>query len=167
MTCLHVFDLDGTLLVGSATLEISRSIGAFEETLAIEHAWARGELGDNAFWEQCLPLWDGLTDDQIDRAFATAPWLDGVDQVFADIRSRAEYSVVISQSPKFFVDRIRKWGLNSAYGALVSPGNSAGAETLVSSADKLQITNNLLVDAVRELNDEASESEESARADGA
>ncbi|MDP6184625.1 MAG: haloacid dehalogenase, partial [Gammaproteobacteria bacterium] len=67
MTCLHVFDLDGTLLVGSATLEISRSIGAFEETLAIEHAWARGELGDNAFWEQCLPLWDGLTDDQIDR----------------------------------------------------------------------------------------------------
>ena len=54
--------------------------------------------------------------------------------------------MVISQSPKFFVDRIRKWGLNSAYGALVSPGNSAGAETLVSSADKLQITNNLLVE---------------------
>lgn len=145
MTCLHVFDMDGTLLVGSACLEISRSVGVLDETLAIEEAWARGEISDNGFWERCLPLWEGLTDDQIDHAFAATPWLDRVAAVFADIRSRNENSVVISQSPKFFVDRICKWGANYAFGALVSPGNPNGAEQLISSADKWQITEQLLV----------------------
>ena len=144
MSSLHVFDMDGTLLTGSACLEISRAIGVFEQTRAIEQAWGRGEISDNGFWERCLPLWQGLTDTQIDDAFAAAPWLSGVEAVFADIRSRAENSVVISQSPQFFVERIRKWGLGYAFGAQVSPGNPRGAEQLVSSADKLRITQNLL-----------------------
>lgn len=138
--------MDGTLLRGSACLEISRSIGVLDQTLAIEEAWVRGEISDNGFWERCLPLWDGLTDAQIDHAFAATPWLARVDAVFADIRSRGESSVVISQSPKFFVDRICRWGANYSYGALVSPGNHRGAEQLVSSADKLRITENILTE---------------------
>jgi phosphoserine phosphatase len=144
MTCLHVFDMDGTLLVGSATLEISRSAGVFEQTVFIEQAWARGELSDNGFWKNCLPLWHGLTTREIDDAFANAPWLDGVQAVFEDIHARGEHSAVISQSPKFFVERLAKWGLDAAFGALVSPGNAAGAEQLVTREDKLRITRELL-----------------------
>ena len=144
MTCLHVFDMDGTLLVGSACLEISRSVGFLNENLAIQDAWERGKLKDNEYWEQCLPLWDGLTDAQIDEAFASAPWLDGVESVLGDIRSRNEHSAVISQSPRFFVERLAAWGLSTAFGAEVSPGNKEGAEQMVSSADKLKFTHNLL-----------------------
>ncbi len=144
MSCLHVFDMDGTLLVGSACLEISRSIGVLEETLAIEEAWSRGEISDNGFWERCLPLWEGLTDAQIDNAFATSPWLARVDAVFADIRSRRENSVVITQSPKFFADRVQRWGASFTFGAIVSPGNPKGADQLISSMDKLRITDGLL-----------------------
>ena len=141
---LHVFDMDGTLLVGSACLEISRAVGALEETIAIEEEWARGEISDNGFWVRCLPLWNGITDEQIDRAFTRSAWLAGVKETFTDIRDRNEYSVVISQSPKFFFERIQRWGLNYAYGALVRPGNAEGAEKLVSSENKLEITDTLL-----------------------
>ena len=144
MTCLHVFDMDGTLMKGSACLEISRSVGCFDETLAIEEVWGKGDISDNEFWARCLPLWRDLTDEQVDHAFITSPWLKGVESIFADINSRNEKSVVISQSPVFFVERIQRWGLNYAYGAQVTPGNSAGAEQLLTSQDKLKITNKLL-----------------------
>ena len=144
MSCLHVFDMDGTLLKSSACLEISRTVGVLDETLAIEDGWSKGEISDNEFWVRCLPLWKDLTGEQIDHAFTTSPWLKGVQSVFADIKSRNEKSVVISQSPLFFVERIRRWGLDFAYGALVTPGNSAGAEQLLTSPDKLKIASKLL-----------------------
>ncbi len=146
MSSLHVFDLDGTLLRGSACLEISRTVGVLDETLAIEDAWTRGMISDNGFWERCLPLWEGLSDDQIDSAFAATPWLEGVEAVFADIRSRNEWSVVITQSPKFFAERLQRWGASYTYGALVAPGNCKGADQLVSGADKLRITEELLAE---------------------
>lgn len=144
MSCLHVFDMDGTLLKGSACLEISRTVGALAETLAIEDTWSKGEISDNEFWVRCLPLWKDLTDEQIDQAFAESQWLNGVQSVFADIKSRNEKSAVISQSPLFFVERLHAWGVNFVYGSLVTPGNSAGAERLMTSRDKLDITGRLL-----------------------
>ncbi len=144
MTCLHVFDMDGTLLVGSACLEISRSVGVLDETIAIEETWGRGEINDYEFWEQCLPLWKGISHEQIDNAFVSSPWLEGVEAVFNDIQDRNENSVVISQSPKFFVERIQKWGLDHAFGAVVTPGNPDGGVQIVTSEDKLRITDKLL-----------------------
>jgi phosphoserine phosphatase len=144
MTCLHVFDMDGTLLVGSACIEISRYLGFLDEAHVIQDEWNRGELSDNEYWERCLPLWDGITEEQIDKAFAATQWLDGIETVFNDIQSRNEHSIVISQSPKFFVERLYVWGLGTAFGAEVTPGNPDGAEQMVSSEDKLKITRHQL-----------------------
>ena len=141
---LHVFDMDGTLLKGSACLEISRIVGSLEETLQIEDDWSKGKISDNGFWMRCLPLWSDITDDQIDEAFLGSAWLDGVKETFLDIKDRKEHSVVISQSPKFFVDRLKKWGLDYSHGAIVRPGNIKGADQLVSSDDKLTVTDKLL-----------------------
>lgn len=146
MTCLHVFDMDGTLLVGSACLEISRAVGFYKENVAIQDAWTNGKLSDSGYWENCLPLWDGLSDEQIDKAFADTQWLDGVESVFRDIKARDEHSIAISQSPRFFVERLTAWGLGTAFGAEVTPGNLAGAEQMVSSEDKLKITSQRLRD---------------------
>ena len=146
MSCLHIFDMDGTLLKGSACYEISRAVGVLAENMAIEETWNKGGISDNEYWARCLPLWKDLSDEQVDQAFAASPWLHGVQSVFADISSRDEKSVVISQSPLFFVERLQRWGLNFAYGALVTPGNSKGAERLVTSRDKLNIANQLLSD---------------------
>lgn len=144
MSVLHVFDMDGTLLLGSACLEISRAYGVYAETLEIEETWARGEIADHVFWERCLPLWAGLADDDIDRAFEGAQWLAGVREVFGDIRDRGEFSVVITQSPQFFVERLQRWGAHHAHGALVEPGSSTGATRMVTRDDKLAVAQSLL-----------------------
>jgi len=144
MSVLHVFDMDGTLLVGSACLEISRAYGVYAETLEIEETWARGEIADHMFWERCLPLWAGLGDEDIERAFAGAQWLERVRDVFSDIRERGEFSVVITQSPQFFVDRLQRWGATHAHGALVKPGDAAGAGRMVTRDDKLAVARGLL-----------------------
>jgi phosphoserine phosphatase len=139
MSRLHIFDMDGTLLRGAASVELSRYLGCFAEADAVERAWLRGEIGDVRFWELVLPLWSDITDDQIDEAFDRAPWIDGVREVFADITARGEHSVVISQSPEFFVRRLVQWGAGAAYGAGVQPGGRADAGLLLTVQDKVTI----------------------------
>jgi phosphoserine phosphatase len=145
MTRLHVFDMDGTLLRGSATVEICRHIGHLETAQAIEDGWCRGEIDDMQFWDMCLPLWQDLTDADIDRAFLSGQWIDGVPEVLADVAARGEYSAVITQSPQFFVDRMLGWGATTAHGAGVAPGGPLpGPEVLMTVEDKVRITTELM-----------------------
>ena len=144
MTKLHIFDMDGTLLRGAASVELCRHLGKLDEADAVEQAWVHGEITDVQFWELMLPLWEGLTEDEIDLAFARAPWIAGVAEVFADIAARGEYSVVISQSPLFFVRRLQDWGAGAVFGAGVEPGGHSGRELLITAEDKVSISEHLM-----------------------
>ena len=62
MTILHVFDLDGTLLRGSACMEISSHVGQLERVESVEEAWGRGEVGHLEFYQLLLELWGELDD---------------------------------------------------------------------------------------------------------
>jgi phosphoserine phosphatase len=146
VTRLHIFDMDGTLLRGAASVELSRHLGCFAEADAVEQAWLRGEIGDVRFWELVLPLWRDVTADEIDAAFDRAPWIDGVREVFADIAERGEHSVVISQSPEFFVRRLIRWGAGAAYGAGVQPGGRAEAGMLLTVEDKVTIATAIMAE---------------------
>lgn len=146
MTKLHIFDMDGTLLRGAASVEICRYLGRFDEANSVEEAWVRGDIGDVAFWELILPMWDGISDEEIDSAFEAASWLDGIPEVFADITARGEHSVVISQSPLFFVRRLRNWGAGATYGAGVEPGGRSGTDLLLTVEDKVSITEHLMAE---------------------
>lgn len=144
MSVLHVFDMDGTLLKGSACLEISRVVGSFDATHDIEEAWARGDISDSEFWDRCLPLWAGLSAAHIECAFVQTPWMEGVQAVFSDIQTRCEKSAVITQSPLFFAEHLRRWGVDFAFGSRVLPGSPEVPVKMISSADKLRITHGLL-----------------------
>jgi phosphoserine phosphatase len=119
MSKLHIFDMDGTLLRGSACLELSRHLGQLDAVNALEERWSRGELSHLAYWKACLPLWQGLDEAVIDKTFAAISWLNGIEKVWADIADRGEHSAVITQSPQFFAERLLAWGLGSARGATV------------------------------------------------
>jgi phosphoserine phosphatase len=136
--------MDGTLLRGSATIEICRHIGQLEAAQAIENGWVRAEIDDVEFWARCLPLWCDLTDADIDRAFDAGEWIAGVTEVFADIAARGEYSAVITQSPQFFVDRMLRWGVTTVHGAAVELGGRVGPEMLLTVEDKVRITRMLI-----------------------
>jgi phosphoserine phosphatase len=136
--------MDGTLLQGAATVELSRYLGSFEAADAVEQAWLRGEISDVGFWEAVLPLWAGVTETEIDAAFTAAAWLEGIPEVFADIAAHGEHSVVISQSPQFFVRRLRSWGAQRTFGARVVPGGRSAEDLLLTAQDKVDITLRLL-----------------------
>lgn len=143
---VHVFDMDGTLLLSSATVVISHSLGYGARGDEIEAAWAAGQITDEAFWHNALEMWSGATDAQIDAAFEAATWMEGVAEVLTDIAARGERSVVISQSPHFFVKRLERWGAHATHGSKVELGKDFVGNPTLSVADKVSITRRLLSD---------------------
>lgn len=144
MTKLHIFDMDGTLLRGSACLDISRHLGQQEAVDEIEARWAVGGVGHVEFYELCLPLWEGLTDADVDAVFAGSGWLDGVQEVWRDIAARGERSAVITLSPQFFADRLLAWGVGSAHGAGVQAGAMPDPARVMTPAMKLTVAEELM-----------------------
>jgi phosphoserine phosphatase len=144
MSKLHIFDMDGTLLKGSACLDLARHLGQFEAVNAIEERWSRGELSHFGFWEECLPLWEALDDAAIDATFAATTWMDGIQAVWADIARRGEYSAVVTQSPQFFADRLLAWGVGTVRGALVYGGVSPDPQGVITPERKVPIAIELM-----------------------
>lgn len=144
MTTLHIFDMDGTLLSGSACLHISEHLGKLQEVLLIEEAWSRGEVGHVEFYELCLPLWSELDPAAIATVFSRVPWLDHVERVFRDIAARGEKSAVITLSPDFFVSGLLDWGLTTAHGAVVAGGARPDPEQVLTPQSKVRLAVELM-----------------------
>lgn len=147
MARLHLFDLDGTLLHGStAPVEISRQLGLETETVALDQAISAGRIGPPEYATQVHALWTDLTEAHVAAAFDGAPWLSGIEGVWAEIRERGDYCAVISLSPSFFVERLTGWGAHAAYGSrfpavpFTEPVDPAG---ILSAAAKVQIADRL------------------------
>ncbi|MFF4603909.1 HAD family hydrolase [Streptomyces sp. NPDC001339] len=148
MGTLHLFDMDGTLLHGSAAgVEISRQLGLEREIAELEHAFVAGRLTPLQYAQRACDLWAAeLTEHHVAEAFDGAPWLFGIREVWADIRAHGERCAVISLSPSFFVERLLDWGADTAHGSrwpsvpIRQPVEPAG---ILSSAAKLRIADEL------------------------
>lgn len=74
MTLLHLFDLDGTLMYGSAApVEISRQLGVSAEIAALERSFGAGEIGPHQFSVAAHALWSDLTPEHVRAAFEGLP----------------------------------------------------------------------------------------------
>jgi HAD superfamily phosphoserine phosphatase-like hydrolase len=143
---LHVFDMDGTLLAGSACLDLSARAGYLSSVEEMEEAWGRGEIGHVEFYDLLIPLWSELTHEDVDETFAKAGWIEGLRDVFADIRSRGERSAVVSLSPHFFVRRLQAWGLDYPFGAGVEIGEPVLPERVYVPETKVNVVADLLAE---------------------
>ncbi|MFF6885661.1 HAD family hydrolase [Streptomyces sp. NPDC012421] len=111
---LHVFDMDGTLLRDtSASLEIASRLGCLAELRSLEADFAAGTLDTRGFAAALHGLWGALTPEVVADAFDGAPWIGGLADVLADIRSRGDRAVVVTLSPDFFADRLRGLGVDA------------------------------------------------------
>jgi len=144
MTKLHIFDMDGTLLAGSACLELSRRAGHIDAVEEMEERWGRGQLGHVEFYELLLPLWAELGEDDIEAVFAETAWLEGIEEVWRDIDARGERSIVITMSPQFFAEKLRGLGLHEAYGAEVLAGGEVVPERVLTPEMKVYIATEVL-----------------------
>ncbi|MEU3721179.1 haloacid dehalogenase-like hydrolase [Streptomyces sp. NPDC031705] len=119
MTSLHLFDLDGTLMYGSAApVEISRQLGVDRQIAELERAFAAQEIGPHDFSVAARELWADLTLAHVRAAFDGSPWLAGIRDVWTEIRERGDYCAVISLSPSFFVELLLEWGAHAAHGSV-------------------------------------------------
>lgn len=141
---LHVFDLDGTLLRGTASVELARQMGQLEVGEEIERQWAEGSISDNDFWLKLLEICQHATAADLQDAFEKAPWMDGIAQTFADIKARGEDAIVISQSPTFFVRGLELWGASETYGSTVELGEPLGNSATLMPMVKVTITGSAL-----------------------
>ncbi|MFJ1748934.1 HAD family hydrolase [Streptomyces sp. NPDC088116] len=144
---LHLFDLDGTLIRGSAAaVEISRQLGLSAEIAELERDFAARGLAADEFAVRARELWAELTAVHVSAAFKGAPWLTGIREVWADIRKQGDYCAVISLSPDFFVSRLLDWGAHAAHGSrwpvlpFTEPIDRTG---ILNPAAKVKITNRL------------------------
>ncbi|GAA3189117.1 MULTISPECIES: HAD family hydrolase [Streptomyces] len=147
---LHLFDMDGTLLHGSAAaVEISRLLGLDREIAELERGFAAGELLPPEFAQRACDLWaEELTEPLVAAAFEGAPWLAGIQEVWADIRARGERCAVISLSPGFFVERLLGWGVDVARGSrwpAVPIRERVDPAGILSAASKVEIADELCV----------------------
>jgi phosphoserine phosphatase len=95
-------------------------------------------------------LWMDLTEAHVAAAFEAAPWLEGIQEVWREIRDGGDYCAVISLSPSFFVERLLGWGAHAAHGSrfpelpftrpVDRPVDPSG---ILSAAAKVKIANQL------------------------
>jgi phosphoserine phosphatase len=118
VTRLHIFDMDGTLMHGSsANQEMAREMGLVEKFQALDADFGAGLIDAPQYAQRAYGMWSTLTERQVAAAFAGAPWLSGIREVWAEIRARKEFCAVVSLSPNFFVSRLRQWGVHQARAA--------------------------------------------------
>jgi phosphoserine phosphatase len=142
---LHVFDMDGTILAGSACMELCRQLGRLDEVLEVEEAWGRGEVDHVEFYRLLIEMWEPLTDLHVETAFEATQWLDGLHEVMSDITERGEYSAVVTMSPQFFADLVAsRWGVTTVHGAAVRAREPVLAEGVLLPEDKPRIVDDLL-----------------------
>ncbi|MET8749830.1 HAD family hydrolase [Streptomyces sp. NPDC059104] len=119
MTVLHLFDLDGTLMYGSAApVEISRQLGRSAEIAELERAFGAREIGPQEFSVAAHALWADLTPAHVRAAFDGSPWLSGIRELWQEIAERGDLCAVISLSPSFFVELLLEWGAHAAHGSV-------------------------------------------------
>ncbi|MBL5972316.1 MAG: haloacid dehalogenase-like hydrolase [Candidatus Leucobacter sulfamidivorax] len=144
--------MDGTLLRSTASIELARQVGQLDAGREIENLWFENRITDTDFWLRLLEICKDATTADFDQAFHNAPWMEGVIGTFADIRSRGEEVIVISQSPAFFVRRLELWGAHETYGSAVEPGMPLGNSATLMPEVKVSITEAAL--AARDLSGE-------------
>ncbi len=127
-------------------MEISRQLGLSTEIAALEADFLSRGMAPDEFAVRARELWADLTVAQVSAAFEGAPWLAGIREVWADIRSQGDYCAVISLSPDFFVTRLLDWGAHAAHGSrwplvpFTEPVDRAG---ILSPAAKVKVANRL------------------------
>lgn len=138
MSALHVFDMDGTLLRGTtAALELSRRLDCEPTLLELERQFADGEIEAWEFAVAVRGLWGELDPALVASVVADAPWIDGIDEVCADITARGESSMLVTLSPTFFARHLLDRGLDVVHGSVWSDPIDPSA--ILTAGDKVRL----------------------------
>jgi phosphoserine phosphatase len=147
MGTLHLFDMDGTLLLGTtASLQVARALGRVGDLVELETRFAAGDLDAPGFAVAVHAMWWDLTPGVVTTAFAVSPWLRGIEEVCSDIRRRGERSAVITLSPDFFATLLLDLGFDEVVASRFPPLPFAGPidpAGILGPSDKVEVLERL------------------------
>ena len=144
---LHVFDMDGTLLRSTSSLEIARALGRLPDLLALERSFAAGTVSTYEFALAAHAMYANLTGAAVAGIFAASPWIGGIARVLADIRARGEFSAVVTMSPNFFADLLAGFGVDEVYASRFPPlplREQPDRSAILNPVDKVAIVDRVL-----------------------
>jgi phosphoserine phosphatase len=139
---LFVFDMDGTLLIGTtACVEIAKMSGTLDQLHILERKFAAGEIDAFCFAQNIGALW-GMVDEQVVRAaFEATPKLANIKAVTDLIRQGGGKSCLITMSPDFYANLFYEYGFDFI-GASQFPRSSneeVSREKILNPKDKATI----------------------------
>ncbi|EHU1703118.1 HAD-IB family phosphatase [Acinetobacter baumannii] len=147
---LHVFDMDGTLLRNTtASLEISRHLECLSDITNLENQFEQSILSTQQFAQEVFKLWSTLLDSDVEHVFDNSPWIQDIHKVLSDIKKKGEHSIVITMSPNFFANKLKKFGFNQVYSSIFPTlpfSNPIDVSRILTPHDKVKITQKVLKD---------------------
>ena len=143
---LHIFDLDGTLLMGStASIEVSKQLGTLEKINELESDFKKGNICTKSFAKSLRKEWGGLTNEMINNAYNHSSWLSNMESVFSNIKKNGGKSILITMSPNFFADLLKDKGIDEIYASQfpeIPLSEEIDVRKILSPTDKISITYN-------------------------
>lgn len=105
-TGLLVFDMDGTLLLGTtANLELARILGAEGMVLELERSYHAGIIDNHTYASRILDMYSQLSADHVEDAFRRAPKLNGLRELVGWAQARGVAVAVLTTGPEFFASK--------------------------------------------------------------
>jgi phosphoserine phosphatase len=102
---LFVFDMDGTLLMGTtACIEIAKVSGTLDQLHILEQKFAAAEIDAFGFAQNIGALWGMVDEHVVKTAFEATPKLANIRAVTSLIRRGGGKSCLITMSPDFYAD---------------------------------------------------------------
>jgi phosphoserine phosphatase len=112
----HVFDMDGTLLHGTAApVLLAAALGQPDALVSLEARLASGGVTSVEFARELYGMWGVVAPEVARRAFAAAPLLANIREVLADIRGRDERACLITLSPDYFAEQFLDFGFDAVF----------------------------------------------------
>jgi phosphoserine phosphatase len=112
----HIFDMDGTLLQGTAApVLLASALGQVEALEALELRFASGDVTAVDFARALHEMWGVVAPDIARDAFAAAPVIANVREVLVDIRRRDERACLITLSPDYFAEHFLDFGFDAVF----------------------------------------------------
>jgi phosphoserine phosphatase len=112
----HVFDMDGTLLHGTAApVLLAAALDQPGALVGLEERLASGGVTSVEFAREIFAMWGVVSPEVARRAFTAAPLLANIREVLADIRRRDERACLITLSPDYFAEQFLDFGFDAVF----------------------------------------------------
>lgn len=109
---LVTFDLDGTLIDGTAFMLVARAFGFEDEILHHDARFRAGEITLEECFAIEFAMLKGRTVDEVRAALETGTWFPGIHEAVRMLKDAGLRVAVLTDNPDFITDHLTRYGID-------------------------------------------------------